>query len=129
GHCCQCFAPRQFRVAHASRVLLSASRRKQCSIGSQLLRLALTGNAATRESLRSRQRARRMRYLITGSERPALAAESGAASVSCAVSEWVVVWASVAGYLKQRLWQLASESQLAWPSKLAWPSQSRWPLV
>ena len=33
------------------------------------------------------QHARRMRYLITGSERPALAAESGAASVSCGVSE------------------------------------------
>ena len=33
-----------------------------------------------------------MRYLITGSERLALAADSGAASVSCEVSEWGLVW-------------------------------------
>ena len=73
--------------------------------------------------------ARRMRYLITGSERPALAADSGAASVSYGVSEWALVWVSVSDCLKRWLWQLASESQLAWPSKLAWLSQSQWPLV
>ena len=37
--------------------------------------------------------ARRMRYLIIGSERPALAADSGAASVSHAASEWASVGA------------------------------------
>ena len=61
--------------------------------------------------------------------RPALAAESGAASVSYGVSEWGLVWVSLSDCLKRRLWQLASESQLAWPSKLPWLSQSRWPLV
>ena len=73
--------------------------------------------------------ARRMRYLITGSERPALAADSGAASVSYGVSEWGLVWVSLSDCLKRRLWQLASESQLAWPSQLPWLSQSQWPLV
>ena len=58
-----------------------------------------------------------MRYLITGSERPALAADSVAASVSCGVSEWELVWVSVSDCLKRWLWQLASESQLAWPSQ------------
>ena len=37
------------------------------------------------------QHARRMRYLITGSERLALAADSGAASASYGVSEWALV--------------------------------------
>ena len=41
--------------------------------------------------------ARRMRYLIIGSERSALAAESGAASVSYGVSEWGLVWVSAVG--------------------------------
>ena len=53
--------------------------------------------------------ARRMRYLITGSERSALAADSGAASVSYGVSEWALAWVSVSDCLKRRLWQLASE--------------------
>ena len=44
---------------------------------------------------RRNQHARRMRYLIIGSERLALAADSGAASVSCEVSEWGLVWVSV----------------------------------
>ena len=65
-----------------------------------------------------------MRYLITGSERPSLAAESGAASVSHGISEWALVWVSVSDCLKRWLWQLASESQLAWPSQLPWLSQS-----
>jgi hypothetical protein len=64
-----------------------------------------------------------MRYLITGSERSALAAESGAASVSYVVVEWALAWVSVSGCLKRRLWQLASDSLL--PSKLPWLSQSR----
>ncbi len=57
-------------------------------------------------------------------ERPALAAESGAASVSYGVSEWALVWVSVSDCLKRSRWQLASESQLAWPSQLPWLSQS-----
>ena len=40
----------------------------------------------------------------------ALAAESGAASVSHGVSEWALVWVSVSDCLKRWLWQLASES-------------------
>ena len=67
-----------------------------------------------------------MRYLIIGSERPALAAESDAASVLYGVSEWELVWVSVSGCLKPWLWQLASESQLAWRSRLAWLLQCRW---
>ena len=47
--------------------------------------------------------ARRMRYLITGSERPVVAAESGAASVSCGVLEWELVWVSVSDCLKRWL--------------------------
>ena len=38
-------------------------------------------------------------------ERPALAADSGAASVSCEVSEWGLVWVSVSDCLKRWLWQ------------------------
>ena len=37
---------------------------------------------------------------------PALAAESGAASVSHGVSEWGLVWVSPSGCLKRRPWQL-----------------------
>jgi hypothetical protein len=70
-----------------------------------------------------------MRYLIIDSERLALAAESGAASVSCGVLEWALVSVSLSDCLKRWLWQLASESQLAWPSKLPWLSQSQWQLV
>jgi hypothetical protein len=42
-----------------------------------------------------------MRYLVISSERPALAADLGAASVSCGVSEWVLVWGSVSDCLKR----------------------------
>jgi len=41
---------------------------------------------------RRNQHAGRMRYPIIGSERPALAADSGAASVSNGVSQWGLVW-------------------------------------
>jgi hypothetical protein len=57
-----------------------------------------------------------MHYLITGSEHPALAAELDAAWVLHGISEWALVWVSVSGCLKPRLWQLASDSLL--PSKL-----------
>ena len=70
--------------------------------------------------------ARRMRYLIIDSQCPALAAESGAASVSHGVSEWALVWVSVSDCLKRWLWQLASESQLPSPSQLPWLSQLLW---
>jgi hypothetical protein len=50
-----------------------------------------------------------MCYLITGSERQSLAAESGAASVSHGISEWALVWVSASHCLKRWLWQLASE--------------------
>ena len=52
--------------------------------------------------------------------RPALAAESGAASVCSGVSEWALVWGLLSDCLKRWLWQLASESRLAWPSKSPW---------
>ena len=42
-----------------------------------------------------------MRYLITDSERLALAADSGAASVSCEVSEWGLAWVSVSKSLSE----------------------------
>ena len=58
---------------------------------------------------RRNQHARRARYLIIDSERPALAADSGVASVSDGVLEWGLVWVSVWDCLKLRLWQLASE--------------------
>jgi hypothetical protein len=41
---------------------------------------------------RRNQHARRMRYLIIDSKCSVLAAESGAASVSYALSEWALVW-------------------------------------
>jgi hypothetical protein len=53
----------------------------------------------------------------------ALAPDSGAASVSYAISEWALVWVSMSDCLKRWLWQSASESQMAWPSKLPWLSQ------
>ena len=71
-----------------------------------------------------------MRNLITGSERPALAAESGAASVSRGVSEWGLVWVSLSHF--QLPWQLGSmlACQSRWPleSMLAWKLglQSKW---
>ena len=67
--------------------------------------------------------ARRRRYLIIDSECSVLAAESGAASVSCGVSELEWAWVSVSDCLKRWLWQLASDSLLLSESQLAWQSE------
>jgi hypothetical protein len=47
-----------------------------------------------------------MRYLIIGSDRSALAADSGEASVSYGTSELGLAWVSVSHCLKRWLWQL-----------------------
>ena len=119
------FAPRQLRVARAPRVAFGVAPKIN-----RFAAIPARANRKVRDSRKLSESPARETHALPNrlGERPALAADSGAASVSYGVSEWALVWVSVSDCLRRRLWQLASELQLAWPSQLPWLSQSvsRW---